>query len=320
VNASGLFDLGNVALNESKDTTVVITNPLRVPLCLRSVRLARGDQGMRIIGSEPAGPTASPATGITLAPGETLRVTVKGAPLLKDKLYYDTLRIALCCYEVAMPLRLVSASQCIQASDVSFGQLTLNQESTIGIQVCNLGVGVLTFNNPNGDSVITGLTPNFRVAQKMLDSLKAVQLLPNDCITIPVTFSSAVPGTFQAVVRIWANTRDCRDTSVLTATVTKPALGVPTGNASLRDVSFTSIMPNPTSGVAAINFGVRQSMHVSVVMINALGQPIATLLNDRVPPGEQMVFWDAAAVPAGVYYCRIIGPNGAVTRPVVVAR
>ncbi|MBS1913217.1 MAG: T9SS type A sorting domain-containing protein [Bacteroidetes bacterium] len=319
VNAGVVFDLGNVNVNETKDTVVEITNTQTFPVTVSRVRLALGNQLMTIDSTEPDGPARIPAVPVTLAPGEKLRVHVLATPHVKDRVYSDTLRVSLSCYDFPLPLRMGAVGPCIQVSDLDFGELTLNQSRTLVLRICNQGGGVVTLNNPSGDSVITWLLANFSITRSALDSLRNVQLGPGACLNVPVTFVSAVPGTFEITARIWASTRDCRDTSIWHAVVKKPqSQGVPASTGA--GYAITSVRPNPFSNRSEIGFTVGSAGETTVEIYNAVGERMALLYSGRLSAGEHAAIWDAAGFPSGVYHCRITSGAWAASRMLILAR
>lgn len=120
--------------------------------------------------------------------------------------------------EESAPLHLDSLRPCINVLDVTFGTLARGESRTRTLHICNAGQGTVTFKSP----WVTATGTEFTIASAEVEKLKTAQLGPNQCIDISVGFSSAGAGQFQSVVRFWASTRECRDTAVLTALVTKP--------------------------------------------------------------------------------------------------
>ncbi len=66
------------------------------------------------------------------------------------------------------------------------------------------------------------------------------------------------------------------------------------------------IGPNPCNGTADLRFELRQSTKVQLGIYNSLGHKIAELLNSRLAAGAHTVAFDASAIAAGVYHCRLI--------------
>ncbi|MEW6753105.1 MAG: FlgD immunoglobulin-like domain containing protein [Candidatus Latescibacterota bacterium] len=68
--------------------------------------------------------------------------------------------------------------------------------------------------------------------------------------------------------------------------------------------------PNPFNGSTLVRFALPADQEVSIVIYNALGQRIRTLVRGPLPSGVHQVTWDArdgqgAAMATGVYLCRL---------------
>jgi hypothetical protein len=124
-----------------------------------------------------------------------------------------------------------SDGPCLYIDDYNFGVLSPGQVITRSVQICNLGTGYITFTNPTGGDVITWLENDFSISDADMTMLKNTVLGPGtgtldpnapSCVTIKVTFAPTRTGLFHTTARIWADTRNCRDTSIWTATATQP--------------------------------------------------------------------------------------------------
>jgi hypothetical protein len=63
--------------------------------------------------------------------------------------------------------------------------------------------------------------------------------------------------------------------------------------------------PNPFNPSTRIKFDVSRSSFVSLKIFDVLGREVAILVNEDITPGTYKVDWDAAALPSGVYFCRL---------------
>ena len=86
--------------------------------------------------------------------------------------------------------------------------------------------------------------------------------------------------------------------------------------------ALAPIFPNPFNAIAWIDYRLAESGRVRVVIYNALGQPVRTLVDAIQPPGRYRASWDARddrgfAVAAGVYVLRLIGSDGVLVRPLL---
>ena len=77
--------------------------------------------------------------------------------------------------------------------------------------------------------------------------------------------------------------------------------------------------PNPFNSSTLIPYRLQSPGPVRLVIYNALGQPVRTLVEESQPAGAHLVHWDArdrqgSAVAAGVYFARLHYPGGVQTR------
>jgi hypothetical protein len=76
-----------------------------------------------------------------------------------------------------------------------------------------------------------------------------------------------------------------------------------------------SAYPNPFNPETTIPYSVDQLMDVELVIYNALGQKVRTLVSECMLPGSYSVVWNGTdrfgnPVGSGVYYCRLLGSHG----------
>lgn len=69
--------------------------------------------------------------------------------------------------------------------------------------------------------------------------------------------------------------------------------------------------PNPFNPVTLIEFRLAKEENVSLVVYDLLGREVATLVNERKPPGLNRASWDARGMRSGVYFCKLrVGETG----------
>ena len=78
--------------------------------------------------------------------------------------------------------------------------------------------------------------------------------------------------------------------------------------------------PNPFDTETTLSYGIPTTGHVRIVVMDALGREIATLVDKTLPAGYHTVSWDATSVSSGVYFCRLISGSDRNVRPVMVLR
>ncbi len=63
--------------------------------------------------------------------------------------------------------------------------------------------------------------------------------------------------------------------------------------------------PNPFNPTTTIAFALPSDQIVTLKVYNAIGQEVATLVNEFKTAGRYNAVWDAKGVPSGVYFCRL---------------
>ena len=63
--------------------------------------------------------------------------------------------------------------------------------------------------------------------------------------------------------------------------------------------------PNPFNPITIINYELPITKYVDVSIYNAIGQKVATLVNDYQDAGKHQVEWNASGIASGVYYYKI---------------
>jgi hypothetical protein len=76
---------------------------------------------------------------------------------------------------------------------------------------------------------------------------------------------------------------------------------------------LVAVTPNPTRGVAHIDFAVARAERVRLSVIDAQGRAVARLVDSIHPPGRHRVVWDGMGArgrsPAGLYFIRYEWPG-----------
>lgn len=80
------------------------------------------------------------------------------------------------------------------------------------------------------------------------------------------------------------------------------------------------LAPNPTAGSGRFHIDLDTSGPVRLVIFDALGRPVATVLDESRAAGVIVLPFDVSGLPAGVYVARLSTPTGDRTAPFVVAR
>lgn len=63
--------------------------------------------------------------------------------------------------------------------------------------------------------------------------------------------------------------------------------------------------PNPFNPVTTIAYEVAEASRISLRVYNLTGEEVALLVDQEQPAGIYRVTWNAAALPSGIYLCRL---------------
>ncbi len=75
------------------------------------------------------------------------------------------------------------------------------------------------------------------------------------------------------------------------------------------ELSLDQNYPNPFNPTTTIAFALPSDQIVTLKVYNAIGQEVATLVNEFKTAGRYSAVWDAKGIPSGVYFCRLQAGN-----------
>lgn len=78
--------------------------------------------------------------------------------------------------------------------------------------------------------------------------------------------------------------------------------------------------PNPFNPSTTIAFSLSRASHVTLKIFNALGEEIATLVDEKRNAGRHQVVWEAKGVASGIYFYHLQSEQGALTRKMILVR
>ena len=81
-----------------------------------------------------------------------------------------------------------------------------------------------------------------------------------------------------------------------------------------------SARPNPAADRAVLSYTLTRPGTVDLAVYNSAGREVGRLAQGVVPAGDHVAVWDCSRAPAGVYVCRLAGPDGVAATRLVVAR
>jgi deoxyribonuclease-1 len=102
--------------------------------------------------------------------------------------------------------------------------------------------------------------------------------------------------------------------------------GSSTGSTSVQEselpatVSLFPNYPNPFNPATTIRYVNPTQVHVTLQIFNVLGEEVARLVDNILPPGEHAVVWTATDVSSGVYIYRLTAGSVVKTRRMVLLK
>lgn len=84
--------------------------------------------------------------------------------------------------------------------------------------------------------------------------------------------------------------------------------------------AIRGIVPNPSAGVARVDFEVPRADRALVEVYNLAGERVKTLLDGAVKAGPNSVVWDGKRSPPGTYFVRLTVGNQKRSAKIVLTR
>lgn len=78
--------------------------------------------------------------------------------------------------------------------------------------------------------------------------------------------------------------------------------------------------PNPFNPITHISVSIPESGNYSLRIFNAIGEEVATLLNDQITLGFHIFSFDASDLPSGIYFYKFIGKNFTQTKKMLLMK
>jgi hypothetical protein len=92
----------------------------------------------------------------------------------------------------------------------------------------------------------------------------------------------------------------------------------------VTELVLAAVAPNPTRGPAGVDFGLPEATGVSLDVLDIQGRQVATLIDGTLPAGRHHAEWNGRTTtgerPAGVFFMRLVTPQGTLTRRFVLTR
>ena len=100
------------------------------------------------------------------------------------------------------------------------------------------------------------------------------------------------------------------------ATQLAQATGVKAQSTLVQAINY----PNPFSDKTIIQYQLNKTQHIDIIVLNLLGQELATLITETQSAGIQKVEFNAGSLPAGAYFYEIRLEEGKITKMMLLER
>ncbi len=87
-----------------------------------------------------------------------------------------------------------------------------------------------------------------------------------------------------------------------------------------RSYGLSQNYPNPFNPSTKIKFGVPKNGYVRVVIYDAIGREVSTLVNEQLNPGTYEADWNASNFPSGVYFYKLASWDFSETKKLVLIK
>jgi len=87
-----------------------------------------------------------------------------------------------------------------------------------------------------------------------------------------------------------------------------------------QNFRIEGVYPNPFNATTVISFDLVKAGLIDVGVFDLTGRRIATVMQGELPVGRHEVVWNAASAGAGVYFVKVVGPEGTLTERMALVR
>jgi hypothetical protein len=84
--------------------------------------------------------------------------------------------------------------------------------------------------------------------------------------------------------------------------------------------SLSQNYPNPFNPITKIKFSIPNAQYTRLLIFDALGREVASLVNSYLPGGSYEVEWEASAYPSGVYFYELISGEYKETKQTILIK
>lgn len=139
--------------------------------------------------------------------------------------------------------------------------------------------------------------------------------------TLTLTYTPTVTGFYQIRVRNNSTSNPAQNVWVkatytaprVISTASYPARVVTSAEPETKETAIVSdlvVFPSPVVQQTTVQFGLSESRRIQLVVINASGQTVAQIADQRFDAGLHKIVWNAQDIPAGTYYIQLKSEQG----------
>ena len=99
-----------------------------------------------------------------------------------------------------------------------------------------------------------------------------------------------------------------------------PVTGISTEKGVPTKYSLSQNYPNPFNPTTTIKFSIAHGSNVKIVIYDAIGKAVSTLVDSYYAQGSYQVHWNASAYSSGVYFYRIEAKNFSMVKKMILMK
>ncbi len=143
----------------------------------------------------------------------------------------------------------------------------------------------------------------------------------NPQYSYPVVYSAAKPTRSMPVTMTYVNSTDFNRTVDVNFHIDDLRTTVGTGDDPIpTNLTLAQNYPNPFNPSTTINFTVPRRQHVSLKVINTLGEVVATLVDRQVEAGGHDITFTAEGLTSGVYFYQLQSEGHTLSRHMLLVK
>ncbi len=216
----------------------------------------------------------------------------------------------------------------VEPTILDFGTLEYGQtDTTLSFTITNTGTEDLKVKiEASGDDPATAFDWN-----PPMTGLTTMLMGESQTIDVSISADASAGNTYTGILEIWrSNLTGDADIELDETVSLSVVIGEPTGVKSSSveipsEFKLNQNYPNPFNPTTTISFDVAAHGLVKLAIYNLLGEKVATLSNEILPPGSYQSVWNGAdesgeLMPSGIYFYRMSTSRAILTQKMVLLK